>query len=192
MSALDPSFDEFAAGHVRELLRTAYLICGSEADAEDLVQECLWRVARRWRKVRSMRYPAAYARQIVVNLAIDRNRKHAGTRAFADLRPSVSDGSEGVAYEPVDDRAEREIDAVISRADLMAALQALPGQQRAAVVLRYFNDLSEADTAKVLGCGVGTVKSQTARGLARMREHLDSTADSEQHEKLRPRAVDHE
>ena len=139
-----------------------------------------------------MRFPAAYARQVVVNLAIDRNRKHAGTRSFADLEFCGSGGHSRGPGEPADDRAERTIDAVASRADLMAALQILPARQRAAVVLRYFNDLSEAETAKALGCSVGTVKSQTARGLARMRERLEPTADSQQHAKPRSRAVDYE
>jgi RNA polymerase sigma-70 factor (sigma-E family) len=158
MSAADTSFDAFAAANARGLMSTAFLICCNEDDAEDLVQECLWRVARRWRKVRAMEFPDAYARQIVVNLAIDHSGKAGRRLSIGDLWPTGSGGRHNAA-EPADERSQDAIDAVASRAELLDALSALSRQQRAAVVLRYFNDLSEADTARILGCGVGTVKS---------------------------------
>jgi DNA-directed RNA polymerase specialized sigma24 family protein len=105
-------FDEFAAGSIEPLLKTAYLITWDAGDAEDLVQECLFKLARRWPRVRRMTQPRAYARRVLVNLALD------------DARG----------------RARR-------RSEL-------------------------AQTAEVLGCSPGTVKSNASRGLARLREAL--------------------
>ena len=153
-------FDQFVAKHVDDLLRTAYLIVWDEAEAEDLVQECLLKVARRWPRVRRMDQPRAYARRVLVNLAVDgargRARRHRelGAEAAASL----------IAIDP--------LPAVDTRAELLQALGQLPARQRAVLVLRYFNDLTEAQVAEVLGCPAGTVKSSASRGLARLREAL--------------------
>jgi RNA polymerase sigma-70 factor (sigma-E family) len=153
-------FDQFVASHVDDLLRTAYLIVWDEGEAEDLVQECLLRVARRWPRIREMEQPRAYARRILVNLALDgaRDRK----RRRHELEPGAP-----ASLIAVDPPPEFE-----ARAELLQALGQLHERQRAVLVLRYFNDLTEAQVAEVLGCSPGTVKSSAFRGLARLREAL--------------------
>jgi RNA polymerase sigma-70 factor (sigma-E family) len=170
MPGEDPSFDQFVAAHARDLMGMAYVISCDESEAEDLVQECLLKIANRWRRVRKMERPYAYARRILVSLALDRSRGQARRR-----RELAGAGESGqpAARELVDPRADAAFDSITIRAPLIDALRELSPQQRAALVLRYFHDLSEAETAKLLGCGVGTVKSSTARGLARMREIVD-------------------
>ncbi len=159
MARMDADFDEFVAAHVNDLLRTAYLIAWDAAEAEDLVQECLFKIARRWPRVRSMDRPRAYARRIVVNLATDGARGRARRRV--ELEPPSANGLE---------RAVDPLAALDSRAELVEALGQLPPRQRAVLVLRYFHDLTEAQAAEVLGCSPGTVKSNASRGLARLRE----------------------
>ena len=153
-------FEQFVAAHVDDLLRTAYLIVWDEAEAEDLAQECLLKVARRWPRVRRMEQPQAYARRILVNLAVDGARGRARRRS--ELEPEAV--ADPIAVDPLP-----ELDL---RAELLQALGQLPARQRAVLVLRYFNDLTEAQVAEVLGCPQGTVKSSASRGLARLREAL--------------------
>ncbi|MGA2926918.1 MAG: SigE family RNA polymerase sigma factor [Solirubrobacteraceae bacterium] len=157
-------FDQFVAAHVEELLRTAYLIVWDKAEAEDLVQECLLKVARRWGRIGRMQQPRAYARRVLVNIALD------GARGRARRRRELGEGAAPRALE-VDPLA-----AFDTRAELLQALGRLPARQRAVLVLRYFNDLTEAQVAEVLGCSPGTVKSSASRGLARLREALQPVA----------------
>jgi RNA polymerase sigma-70 factor (sigma-E family) len=162
MARASADFDHFVAAHVDDLLRTAYLVAWDKAEAEDLVQECLFKVARRWRRVRSMDQPRAYARRILINLATDGARSRARREVELDPPPAGA--------------VERSIDplAVIdTHIELVEALGLLPPRQRAALVLRYFHDLTESQAAEVLGCSPGTVKSNTSRGLARLREVSD-------------------
>jgi RNA polymerase sigma-70 factor (sigma-E family) len=154
-------FDEFAAGSLEQLLKTAYLIAWDAGDAEDLVQECLFKVARRWPRVRGMAQRRAYARRILVNLALDDARGRARRRSELDGAVAVSD-------EPARDL----LVGLETRVELLDALALLTTRQRTVLVLRYFNDLTEAQTAEVLGCSPGTVKSNASRGLARLREAL--------------------
>lgn len=154
-------FEAYVAECGARLLRTAYLVVWDVSDAEDLVQECLVRVARRWPKVRAMDQPAAYARRIVVNLALDRASGRSRQRAELGVEPSIAA-----------ERADRGADVLLRRVDdaavLLPALGQLPPRQRAVLVLRYFEDLTEAQTAEVLGCSVGTVKSTAARAILRL------------------------
>ena len=166
-------FDRFVAMHVDDLLRTAYLIVWDEADAEDLVQECLMKVARRWPRIRRMEQPRAYARRILVNLALDGARGRARRRS--ELEPRAV--ARSLAIDP--------LPALDTRAELLQALAQLPPRQRAVLVLRYFNDLTEAQVAEVLGCSPGTVKSSASRGLARLRQALQPVP-------LQPGAPHHE
>jgi RNA polymerase sigma-70 factor (sigma-E family) len=154
-------FDEFLAGNLEQLLRTAYVITWDVGEAEDLVQDCLLKVARRWPRVRRMAQPRAYVRRILVNLALD----DAPGRA---RRRGELDGVSVSADEPACDL----LVGLETRAELLDALARLTPRQRAVLVLRYFNDLTEAQTAEVLGCSSGTVKSNASRGLARLREAL--------------------
>ena len=153
-------FDQFAAAHVDDLLRTAYLIVWDEGEAEDIVQECLLKLASRWPRVRRMEQPRAYARRILVNQALDGARGR--SRRRSELEPGAA--ASVISVDP--------LPALDARAELLQALGNLPARQRAVLVLRYFNDLTEAQVAEVLGCSPGTVKSSASRGLARLREAL--------------------
>jgi RNA polymerase sigma-70 factor (sigma-E family) len=159
-------FEQFVATSSERLLRTAYLVVRDVALAEDLVQECLFRVARRWPRVRSMEHPYAYARKILVNLALDGARgrqRHSSELDAGDRRP-VEDHH--------DEAAARALVGVDTAAELIDALGRLAPRQRAALVLRYFDDLSEAQVAEAMGCSAGTVKSTTWRALERLRQVL--------------------
>ncbi len=156
-------FERFVAECSDPLLHTAYLIAWDLAEAEDLVQECLLTVARRWPRVRRMDHPRAYARRVLVNLALDgRGRRSQRRRELG----GPLDAPELQAAE------DRRIAGVEARRDLVDALATLPPRQRAVLVLRYFEDLSEAQVATILGCSVGTVKSTASRGLARLQAAL--------------------
>ena len=161
-------FEQFVVGSADDLLRTGFLVVWDLAAAEDLVQECLWRVARRWPRVRSMDHPKAYAKRILVNLALDGARARNRHRSELDLR----NGS--LMEHRHDDGAAHSLGIVETTSELIDALGALAPRQRATLVLRYFEDLSEAEVARILGCSVGTVKSTTSRSLERLRQILAS------------------
>jgi RNA polymerase sigma-70 factor (sigma-E family) len=156
-------FERFVTERSGPLLRTAYLMAGNLTEAEDLVQETLLRVARQWPRVRAMKYPAAYARRVLVNVALD----GAGQRARRAGELAASDGD--AATDLADIRAQRDLYGVDTQQELLGVLAALPARQRAIILLRYWEDLPEADVAEILGCSVGTVKSAASRGLARLR-----------------------
>ena len=159
-------FDRFVADSSERLLRTAYLVVGDLAEAEDLVQECLLKVARRWPRVRRMEHPAAYARRILFNLALDGAGRRSRRRGELERFATTELGNRA------DQESERELGQVDARSQLEAALATLPPRQRAVLVLRYFEDLSVAQVADSLGCSVGTVKSQISRGLARLQDAM--------------------
>ena len=160
-------FERFVATSSERLLRTAYLVVRDGALAEDLVQECLFRVARRWYRVRSMEHPYAYARQ---DPGQPDPRRGQGPDA-----PQFGAGRRRVAVKTVTTRRPaRALAEVDAAAELVDALGRLAPRQRAALVLRYFEDLSEAQTAEAMGCSVGTVKSTTSRALERLRQVLAS------------------
>ncbi|MFG3697620.1 SigE family RNA polymerase sigma factor [Micromonospora sp. NPDC047620] len=149
-------FDDFVRTRSVALLRVAYLLTGDRHAAEDLLQEVLEQVYVRWRRVQAS--PEAYARRALVNRSINRWRWRA-------RRPEQALGdNDGVARDHADDIALRQA--------VVAALRTLPPRQRAAVVLRYLEDLSVADVAATLRCSEGAVKSHASRGLARLREAL--------------------
>ena len=156
-------FERFVADSADRLLRAAYLITWDMADAEDLVQECFLQVARRWPRVRNMDHQTAYARTVLVHLALDEGKRR--TRRRAELRQNGA----LLFEEHQDDAAARVLGRVEASADLMQALGGLPPRQRVALVLRYFEDLSEAEVAEAMSCSVGTVKSTTSRALERLR-----------------------
>jgi RNA polymerase sigma-70 factor (sigma-E family) len=154
------AFEAFVADASGRLMRTAYLLTGDSGHAEDLVQSALLRTARRWSRARQQ--PEAYTRRVLVNLAKDRWRT---------LRRRVAEVAAG-AEEPRSIGVPAN-DAVLERQRLLDAIRELPAGQRAVLVLRFFDDLSVAETAAALECSEGTVKSQTARALDRMRSVLD-------------------
>lgn len=153
------SFEDFVAARSGSLLRTALLLAGqNRAEAEDLLQLALERAYRHWGRVSRRGEPERYVRTILANASADRWRR-AARRAERPLL--ASDFGLGVP-----DRTS-EVD---NRDYLLRALVKLPPRQRTVLVLRYFDDLSEVETAHMLGCSVGTVKSHAARGLVRLRE----------------------
>jgi RNA polymerase sigma-70 factor (sigma-E family) len=156
-----PSLREFVQNRYTELLRTAFLLTGSSHEAEDLVQSALLRVMRRWERIDD---PLPYVRRAILNLYLNSLRGRA-RELVTGLLPE----------QPVRDAA----DQVAQRSTLWPALRALPRRARAVIVLRYWLDLSEAETARLLGCSVGTVKSTASRGLGRLRDTLPSTVDSD-------------
>jgi RNA polymerase sigma-70 factor (sigma-E family) len=147
------SFDGFVLGRTDRLLRTAYLLTRDHGLAEDLLQTALTKAWSAWSRIEAD--PEPYVRKIMVNTyATWWRRKWNGERP-SDVLPEPAGRSE------IDTHAERR--------DLWTALGRLPRRQRAAVVLRYYEGLSEHETADVLGCTVGTVKSSTSRALAKLR-----------------------
>ncbi len=159
-------FERFAAAHVDGLLRSAYLMAGDRGEAEDLVQECLLRLARKWPRVRSMDHPGAYARRVLFSLVLDGGPRR--SRRQVELQDADSPLGRGDVGPPAA--------ALEARADLVQALAGLPVRQRAVLVLRYFGDLPEAEIAVILGCSPGTVKSSASRALQRLRQTLDLEA----------------
>ena len=154
----DAEFARFATESGGSLKRTAYLLTGDRELAADLTQEALLRTYLAWRRVRSAD-SAAYARRTVVNLTIDRWRRREATAVETPDRTDPYDG-----HGRVDDHDQ-----------VVRMLESLPPQQRRVIVLRYYNDLSEADTAACLGIGVGAVKSAASRGLAALRARYTPT-----------------
>ena len=162
----DGGFGEFVAARQVSLLRAAWLLTGNGVHAQDLVQHALVKTLPRWRNLVDEGHPEAYVRKVMLNSYLSWWPRLGGREEpRADL-------PEAAAEDPGLARAEL-------RAALVGALNRLPRRQRAVVVLRYYEDLSEAQTAAELGCSVGTVKSQASRGLAALREVM-SIADESQ------------
>jgi len=163
---LDHDFEEFVRGRSATLLHTAVFLVGDVEHGQDILQQALWQTHRHWGHVDD---PAAYVRKALVNLARNRYRR-AGRRV---LETALTD-----AVHPV--VADAAI-ALIERGSLMSALRLVPAKQRATLVLRFWDDLSVEETAAVLECSPGTVKSNTSRGLMKLREVLDNQerADAE-------------
>ncbi|MGW1772201.1 SigE family RNA polymerase sigma factor [Streptomyces sp. NPDC002104] len=165
-SADVPAFTAFVRARSSALFRTALLITGERHVADDLVQSTLEQVCRHWRKVRSADAPEAYARRILVNLANDRWRKLRG-RAEVPLDDGIG-GIDGVdaaggghAVDPYR--------GLVARDELMRGLQSLPVGMRTVLVLRYFEDLDDAEISRLMNISAGTVRSQVARGLSKLR-----------------------
>ena len=164
---LEAEFREFVTARWSALLRMAYLLTGDHGRAEDLVQNALVRVHRHWAKVLAEddgseeRGPEAYVRKTMVNLNTDWWRRLGSRERPGGILPGGDRPSSADAY------AEMEL-----REDLWAELRALPAKMRATLVLRYFEDLGEAETADILGCSIGAVKSQCSRGLARLQKAM--------------------
>jgi len=154
----DDGFHDFVTARSPALLRTAYLLLGDRALAEDLLQTALVKAYRHWGRITAAGSPEGYVRRIMVNERRTWWHRNPG-REFVGPVPDRPGPDESIAL------AER--DAV------WRAVLALPPRTRAVLVLRYWEDLSEAETAAMLGCSVGTVKSQASRGLRKLQEVLD-------------------
>lgn len=152
-------FREYVAARSAWLLRTAYLLTGNHAEAEDLLQTTLAKTYLSWRRIQARGALDAYVRRVMVNTHISWWRRRKIDEYPADVLPDV----------PVDDPTLR----TDLRDALWKALDRLPRRQRAAVVLRYYEDLTEPEVAQVLGVSVGTVKSTVSRAVAKLRESVE-------------------
>lgn len=158
----DMEFDEFVVARSSGLLRTAYLLTHDHATAEDLLQTALTKAWFAWSKVEGR--PEPYVRKILVNTYATWWRRKWNGEHPTDVLPESA-------------QVDR-TDGVDASHDLWTAMERLPRRQRAVIVLRYFEDLSEAETADALGCSVGTVKSQASKALAKLRIDPALAADS--------------
>ncbi|MEV0535196.1 SigE family RNA polymerase sigma factor [Kitasatospora sp. NPDC050463] len=152
----DDEFQAFIVGAWPRLLRTAYLLAGEQYAAEDLVQSAAEKACAAWVRVRRAEDPYAYVRRILVNQHARRFRRRL-PELLVNAVPDVAGVEDGFA------RSDQ-------RSALMAALATLPPRQREAVVLRHWEDLSDSQAAAAMGCSVGAVRSQAAKGIARLRE----------------------
>ena len=146
-------FDAFVDARRDALLRTAYLLTGDHHDAEDLVQTTLLKVVPKWTRIGDR--PEHYVRKVLARESVNRWRR----RRWREVSTPV-----------VPDLRQHDSPDAADRLTLLEELRRLSSRQRAVLVLRYFDDLSEADTAEALGISVGTVKSHTRDALARLRE----------------------
>jgi RNA polymerase sigma-70 factor (sigma-E family) len=150
-------FREYVAARQEGLFRVALLLTGHRQDAEDLLQTALAKLALHWTTASRANSVDAYVRKILYHQQVGHWRRRAPHREYAVATPPEP----AVVGDPAADAA--------LRVTLARALARLTHRQRAVLVLRYYEDLPEADVARILGCGIGTVRSQTARTLARLR-----------------------
>ncbi|MEU3272400.1 SigE family RNA polymerase sigma factor [Saccharomonospora sp. NPDC006951] len=162
----EQEFAEYFAAKRDSVRRTAYMLCGDWHRADDLAQTAFVALHRRWRKIRDKAATDAYVRTTLVRAAIDESR-----------RPWRRERQSEELPEPPP-RGEQLADRVATREDLLAGLRRVPPRQRAVLVLRYFEGLDVSGVAKVLGCSEGNVKSQTARGLANLRDVLGEEVET--------------
>ena len=159
----DQEFDAYVVASGPRLKRLAFLLTGDVDTAEDLLQAAYAKALPRWSRIRSYDEPDAYLRRVMVNQR---------TSTWRRVRREVltADPPETPSTDPAGAYADTE--------GLRVALLALPAKQRVAVVLRHYCDLSEAETAALMGVSVGTVKSQTSRGLSRLRALIPAPTGS--------------
>ena len=157
----DAEFREFVRSRGTPLHQSAYLLCGDWHVADDVVQDTLIKAYQHWKRVRQADNPEAYVRRILINEVRGRWRRRERSVPVAEFarEPSVADRTDDV---------ER-------RDGLRQALLTLPLRQRATVVLRYLEGLSERETAAALGCSQGTVKSQSSRALTSLKSFFTRT-----------------
>jgi RNA polymerase sigma-70 factor (sigma-E family) len=153
---LEGQFQDFVRARWSRLVRTAYLLTGDVHHAEELTQTALAQAYRSWRRIARSDNPEVYVRRVLVSCNSGRFHKRGMTQAPAAARPGRTGRDQAVG------RVEK-------RDPPLAGLAMLPAKQRAVVVLRYWEDLSETEVAEVLGCSPGTVKRQAAEGLAKLR-----------------------
>ncbi|MCR6031203.1 SigE family RNA polymerase sigma factor [Nocardioides sp. zg-579] len=155
-------FEEFVVARRGALLRTAYLLTGSHEDAEDLVQVALVKVVPHWARIADR--PEPYVRRVLARESVSRWRRRRWREVSTAEPPEVRALGDGAG-----EASDRDL--------LRSALAALPPRQRAVIVLRYYEDLTEQQTAEALGVAVGTVKSQAREGLARLRALVPQAVD---------------
>ncbi len=156
----DDSFEHYVQTSGPRLKRLAYLLTGDLHEAEDLLQSAYAKVMPHWPKVSTYDVPDSYMRRVMVSIRTSWWRRSKGREKLVPEIPERSGRGSG---------ATTVGDTVVETQVLLEALRALPDRQRAAVVLRHWCDLSEAETADAMGCSLGTVKSNTSKGLAHLR-----------------------
>ena len=161
--AEESEFDGFVLTRSRALLRSAYLLVQDEGLAEDLLQTALTKAWFAWKRIED---PEAYVRRIMVTTSASWWRRRWNRETPTD--------------EPQEPRMATRLDEPADSQDLWVAIGHLPRRQRAVVVLRYLEDRTEADTASLMGCSVGTVKSQCAKALAKLRTDAARASDVEE------------
>lgn len=159
--SVDTAFERFVADSAPMLLRSAYVLTGDHADADDLLQNALLRTLRHWSSIGTS--PVGYAFRVMVNLSHDHRRAQ-------QRRPARATDHDVLTVPAVD-----ELERVVERDAIVAAVGRLSRVQREVLACRFVLDLDVAQTAQTLGLPDGTVKSHTARALARMREVLDES-----------------
>ncbi|MCG5470582.1 SigE family RNA polymerase sigma factor [Micromonospora sp. LAH09] len=155
----DDEYTEYVRSRMVQWRRTAYLMCGDWDRGDDILQRVLTELYRNWARVRQADHPDALVRTMLLRRLIDERRLRWARVRLGTALPDVA----AAATDPTD------------RITLVGALRQVPPRQRAALVLRYFQDLSVEETARAMGCTTGTVKSQTAKGLATLRTLLTPT-----------------
>ncbi len=161
MNERDQGFTEYFARRSSAMRGTAFLLCGDWHRAEDLVQNTFVKLYRAWNRIEARDALDAYTRQILVHTYLDEARR--GFFFREKVTAEQTDRTAPVAGSPED------------RLVLLHALAGVPARQRAALVLRFWEDLSVDETAKAMGCSAGTVKSQTSRGLDALRDLVPTT-----------------
>lgn len=154
------AFDEFARARMPQLLRFGHVLTGDPHAAADLVQDALERAMLAWPRVSRQGDPEGYVRRTMVNRNISIWRKLRRERL-------------------VDEPPERQWTPAGRDLALWEQLRQLPTKQRAVIVLRYYEDLTEQQTADILGCSLGTVKSQAAKAIGNLRKHVDGFSEHE-------------
>jgi len=158
-----PEYDEFYAALWPRLVRTAYAVSGDLGIAEDAVQTAFAKAYRSWRRISRLDSPEAYVRKMAVNEVLSNRRR-------AALRREVT------RADPPERAARRTPEDTLAHDEMWRALSTLPPRQRAVLVLRYYEDLSEQQIADALGCRPGTVKSQASAALATLRTRMGDPA----------------
>jgi RNA polymerase sigma-70 factor (sigma-E family) len=148
-------FEDFVAARGAALLRTAFLLTGDRHLAEDVVQDALSRVIGRWSKIVAGGDPEPYVRRVIYSVVVDRSRRRSSRERVANTTHDVPHAGQE--------------DIIATRLTLQEALLRLTIRQRQVLVLRFYEDLSEAQAAEIMACSAGTVKSQTAHALTRLR-----------------------
>ena len=162
----EEEFAEYFAARRDAVRRTAYMLCGDWHRADDLAQTAFVALHRRWKKIRDRAATDAYVRTTLVRASIDESRRPWRREWQTETLPEPADDSPGLD------------DLVATREDLLAALKEVPPKQRAVLVMRFFEGLDVTGAAKALGCSEGNVKSQTARGLANLKQVLEREVET--------------
>ena len=166
-------FEDWVVATAPRMRRLAFLLTGDLDSAADLLQSAYARVLPRWDRVSAMASPEAYLHRVMVNLRTSWWRRHRNREYAVSEVPETA----WVAGLSID------TDVVVESQALLAALRQMPEKQRVTVVLRYYDDLSEAQTAEVMRCSVGTVKSNASRGLVQLRNVLAAHPAADENEK---------